>query len=86
MKLGKSRFGKCWGSFGDGDWFFADHFWLPGGGKSPEVTSYPVVEFGRALEEESRMQRKSLETWELLGGILWLWPSLLNLFTLTYAF
>ena len=32
------------------------------------------------------MQRKSLETWELLSGILWLWPSLLNLFTLTYAF
>ena len=23
-------------------------------------------------EESSRMQRKSLETWELLGGILWL--------------
>ena len=34
----------------------------------------------------SRMQRKSLETWELLGGILWLRPSLLNLFTLTRAF
>ena len=55
-------------------------------GKRQGVTSYPVLEFVRGLEEDSQMQRKSLETWELLGGILWLWPSLLNLFTLTYAF